>query len=69
VRRIATRRKQFAVADPVFVRLAQELMLTYRVERKIERGLVGHEHIEEVRELERDTWNALVGLCRGTSVC
>ena len=41
-----------ASADPVFIRLCQELVLTRRVERKIGRGVVAAEHLDEVRDLE-----------------
>jgi hypothetical protein len=40
-------------------------MLTYRVAHRIERGAVGVEHLDEVKELERDVWSALEGYCRG----
>jgi hypothetical protein len=52
-------RQKPAAADPTFIRLTHELMLCYRVKRKIERGQAPRKHSESVKELERRSWTAL----------
>jgi len=48
-------------ADPLFVRLCQELQLTYAAERQIAHGAMAPELLPKVQDLERDTWIALQG--------
>jgi hypothetical protein len=57
--------QQIDLADPIFVRLTAELMLTYRVKNRIAAGLVDAAHLDEVKELEHDSWQALAAYCHG----